>query len=75
MLCKKLLVVDKDLEVDSNSVYLSMIDRGGLKWPTELVIHIVTVAFQELQVLISDEFEKKIRFAKYSICIGAAYMF
>lgn len=61
-LCKRELVYDNTLnyEVSSSAYsYLSEIDRGGLKWPKDFLVEIVTQAFKVFKMVVSKECETK----------------
>jgi len=40
-------------------VYIHALDRGGLKWPTQALVDIVTLIYCLFQRLLSSEFEKR----------------
>jgi hypothetical protein len=43
----------------ANFSYLAEIDRGGLRWPTDFLLEVVTQVFVVIQALISKDFETK----------------
>lgn len=61
MICVELnLCVKKTLQYDLSSIdftYLSDLDRGGLRWPTDLLLEIVTQVFLVFRVIVSKEYE------------------
>lgn len=61
--CKKYIVRDKtmDVNVDQSPVwhYLKINDRGGLKWPHEQIVQIVTFMFTLFQTLLTERFEER----------------
>ena len=66
-ICKRELVCDKTLQVDTATVefsYLAELDRGGLRWPTDFLIEVITQVFLVFQVLISKDYEAKF------LCVG-----
>ena len=53
---------DNNLKFDLSSSdysYLSEIDRGGLKWPKDFLLEIVTQAFVVFKIVVSKECETK----------------
>jgi hypothetical protein len=60
-LCRNELVFSKPLTIDlatSDSYqYLSDVDRGGLKWPTDCLVEIITQVFLVFRVIVSKEYE------------------
>ena len=61
-LCESELVCDKTLQYDLSSTdftYLSDIDRGGLKWPTDFLLEVVTQVFLVFRVIVSKDYESK----------------
>ena len=51
---------DKTLQYDLSSVdftYLSDIDRGGLRWPTDFLLEIVTQVYLLFRVIVSKDYE------------------
>ena len=43
----------------SDYFYLAALDRGGLKWPTDFLLDVVTACFKVFSSLVSKEFESK----------------
>ena len=61
-LCKWELITDHTLQLDmspDHCQYLIDLDRGGLKWPTDLLVEAVTQMFSVFQAILSKEFEPK----------------
>jgi hypothetical protein len=61
-LCQNELVCERSLQYDLGTdeySYLFDIDRGGLKWPTDLLLEIVTQAFLVFRTVISKDYESK----------------
>ena len=61
-LCKSELLTDNNLQVDlveEQTTYLADIDRGGLKWPSDLLVEAVTQMFLIFKCIISEQFEAK----------------
>jgi hypothetical protein len=59
---KNELVTAHELTVeieDEQFDYLRGLDRGGLKWPTELLVEVVTQVFYVFNCLISSKYESK----------------
>jgi hypothetical protein len=59
-LCRGELVCDKTLQYDLSSVdftYLSDLDRGGLRWPTDFLLEVVTQVFLVFRVIVSKDYE------------------
>jgi hypothetical protein len=53
-------VCDKTLQYDLSSVdftYLSDLDRGGLRWPTDFLLEVVTQVFLVFRVIVSKDYE------------------
>ena len=46
-LCKREVITENDMQCDltDNYQYLSAISRGGLKWPTDFLVEVVTQVF------------------------------
>lgn len=60
-MCKSELLCDKTLHYDISSAdftYLAELDRGGLRWPTDFLLEVVTQVFLVFQAVISEDFEK-----------------
>ena len=60
--CKSELVSDQTLQVDlpaDQTSYIQELDRGGLKWPTDLLVEVVTQMFLVFRCVISSEHESK----------------
>lgn len=57
--CEELFVEKKDSLVSFNSQisYLSVIDRGSLKYPSSLVVNILVVCLKVFQVIIGERYE------------------
>ena len=61
-LCKSELLTDNNLQVDlveEQTTYLADIDRGGLKWPSDLLVEAVTQMFLIFKCIIPEQFEAK----------------
>jgi hypothetical protein len=61
-LCKNELVTEHELTVEIEGEqfdYLRGLDRGGLNWPTELLVEVVTQVFYVFNCLISSKYESK----------------
>ena len=61
-LCKSELVSDQTLQVDlpaDETSYIHELDRGGLKWPTDLLVEVVTQMFLVFRCVISSKYESK----------------
>jgi hypothetical protein len=61
-LCKNELITEHSLEVEIDGeqyMYLHDLDRGGLRWPTDLLVDVVTQVFLVFRCLISDKYETK----------------
>jgi hypothetical protein len=59
-LCRGELVSEKTLQFDLSSAdfsYLFELDRGGLRWPTDFLLEIVTQVFLVFRVIVSKDFE------------------
>ena len=59
--CKLELVSDRTLQYDlatEHFDYLLSIDRGGLKWPTDLLVEIVTQGYLVFKAVMSKNFER-----------------
>jgi hypothetical protein len=59
-MCKAELLCDKTLHYDiskADFAYLAEIDRGGLRWPTDFLLEVVTQVFVVFQAVISKDFE------------------
>lgn len=57
-MCRSELITDQDLKLDMvTTKYILDLDRGGLKWPTEFLMEVVTQVFCLFRVLVSEEFE------------------
>jgi len=62
--CKTLVNTDRDLELTDDSIqidysYVQSLDRGGLKYPTLMVILLGHKVLSVLQVLVSKKYESK----------------
>jgi hypothetical protein len=60
--CKHELINDETLQVDmspESCEYLMDLDRGGLKWPTDLLVEAVTEMYFVFQSVLTQEFESK----------------
>lgn len=61
--CRSLLSYDRPLECDNQcaetTVYLKILDRGGLKWPTDFVLRVTVCTFKVFQCLISINYENE----------------
>lgn len=58
--CQKFLILDKGLEFESSDKikqYLSFVDSGGLKWPTDFVIQVVIQTYLIFIKLITQKYE------------------
>ncbi|GBN35606.1 hypothetical protein AVEN_174295-1 [Araneus ventricosus] len=60
-LCTSKFITTKDLEYEIDTVckYVSLQDRGGLKWPTKCTLEILVESYQNFNKLIRKEFEEK----------------
>jgi hypothetical protein len=61
-MCKAELLCDNTLHYDiskTNFAYLAEIDRGGLRWPTDFLLEVVTQVFVVFQALTSKDYENK----------------
>ena len=61
-LCKSELLTDQHLQVDlpeDQTSYLVDLDRGGLKWPSGLLVEVVTQMFLAFRCVISTQYESK----------------
>jgi hypothetical protein len=62
-LCQNELVTEHAMEVniDCNEQYsyLNDLDRGGLKWPTDLLVEVVMQVFFVFNCLVSEKYEPK----------------
>lgn len=62
-ICKSDLITEHkmDVEIDGNDNeqygYLQSLDRGGLKWPTELLVEVVSQVFIVFNCLVSAKYE------------------
>lgn len=59
-LCKSELITDQHLLMDTTdeqNSYLTSIDRGGLKWPTEFLVECVSQMLLVFKCVISEKFE------------------
>ena len=62
-LCKSEIVSDQTLELDmppDHCEYLMDLDRGGLKWPTDLLVEDVTQTFRVFQCILTEEYESQL---------------
>jgi hypothetical protein len=65
-LCKGELVTCQQLQVDlplDQTSYIADLDRGGLKWPTDLLVEAVTQMFLVFRCVISSTYEQQFLFA------------
>ncbi|GBM02894.1 Solute carrier family 35 member G1, partial [Araneus ventricosus] len=60
-LCTSKFITTKGLEYEINTAckYVSLLDRGGLKWPTKYTLEILVESYQIFNKLIRKEFEEK----------------
>ncbi|GBM96249.1 hypothetical protein AVEN_126711-1, partial [Araneus ventricosus] len=60
-LCTSKFITTKGLEyeIDTACKYVSLLDRGGLKWPTKYTLEILVESYQIFNKLIRKEFEEK----------------
>ena len=61
-MCRNELVCDRSLQMDFSTnayAYLSELDRGGLKFPTDFLLEIVTQAFLTFRLVVSKDYESK----------------
>ncbi|GBN92749.1 hypothetical protein AVEN_151795-1 [Araneus ventricosus] len=60
-LCTSQFITTKGLEyeIDTACKYVSLLDRGGLKWPTKYTLEILVESYQIFNKLIRKEFEKE----------------
>ncbi|GFW80623.1 transposable element P transposase [Trichonephila clavipes] len=61
--CKHTFVLDKQINFDSENIegtkYLRLLDRGGLKMPTDIVMKVISTLYFIFSLLISKTFESK----------------
>lgn len=59
--CKSYLVLDKELNLNSDLIYdhIKVIDRGGLLYPSVDVINAVLVNYKIIEKLCNSEYENK----------------
>ncbi|GBN26671.1 hypothetical protein AVEN_67963-1 [Araneus ventricosus] len=59
--CTSKFITTKGLEyeIDTACKYVSLLDRGGLKWPTKYTLEILVESYQIFNKLIRKEFEEK----------------
>lgn len=80
VLCTNRLSTSKNLNIDetSNSNYLSLLNRGGLKWPTSFMLNVCVTVYKIFQCIL-NEFEDQFvrahdqRNILLSICLKALY--
>lgn len=60
-LCKNEVISGNDMQCDLNDdyQYLSAISRGGLKWPTDFLVEVVTQVFIVFRIIVSQDYESK----------------
>lgn len=61
--CKNMLCSEHTMTYDSQApevhVYLRIIDRGGLKWPSQFTFDVTACTFSVFQCLISETYEEE----------------
>ncbi|GBM61443.1 hypothetical protein AVEN_96554-1 [Araneus ventricosus] len=60
-LCTSKVITTKGLEyeIDTAFKYVSLLNRGGLKWPTKYILEILVESYQIFNKLIRKEFQEK----------------
>jgi len=60
-LCKNEVISENDMQCDLSDdyQYLSDISRGGLKWPTDFLVEVVTQVFIVFRIIVSKDYESK----------------
>jgi len=66
-MCKNEVISQNDMQCDltDDYQYLSDISRGGLKWPTDFLVEVVTQVFIVFRIIVSKDYESRFLAVSY----------